>query len=116
MTVQVIALVTINEDEPIALAKYLETTAPLLEEAGARIVQRFDIGEAVVGGVPAQTVIVVDYPDRDAVDRVFQSDVYRDVRPYRDKAFRDYKVSVVTNQPDAVSEPERRTPIKSTET
>lgn len=97
MSVKVIALVTINENEPLALAKYLETTTPLLEEVGAKIVQRFEIGEPVVGGVLAQTVIVVEYPDRSAIDQVFQSDAYQKVRQYREMAFHDYKVSVVTN-------------------
>ncbi len=97
MSVKVIALVTINEDEPYALAKYFETTAPLLEEVGAQIVQRFEIGEPVVGEVLAQTVVVVEYPDRNAIDRVFKSEAYQKVRRFRDQAFHDYKVSVVTN-------------------
>lgn len=97
MTVKVIALVTINEDAPRALARYLEVTTPLLEEVGARITQRFEIGEGVVGDVPGQTVLVVDYPDRAAVDRVFGSAAYAAVRPIRDRAFLDYSVSVVTN-------------------
>lgn len=100
MTVHVIALVTVNEANPHALARYLEATMPLLDSVGARIVQRFEIGEAVVGDVPAQMVMVVEYPDRAAVDQVFQSDTYRDIRAVRDQAFLTYKVSLVTNQSD----------------
>lgn len=99
MAVTVIALVTINEDEPMALARYLEATGPLLVEANARIVQRFKVDETVVGNRPAKTMIVVEYPDRAAVDHVFNSPEYAGIRPVRDQAFSDYHISIVTNDP-----------------
>ena len=95
MTVKVIALVTINEDQPMALAKYLELTTPVLDRVGAKIVERYQLETEVVGERPAQTVIIVDYPSRDDVDEVFSSDEYEAAKPYRDKAFADYVVSVV---------------------
>ncbi|WP_372887701.1 DUF1330 domain-containing protein [Shimia sp.] len=101
MSVRVIAFVTIDEQQPQALARYLEATGPLLDSAGARIVQRFVLNEAVVGQRPAQSVIIVDYPDRAAVDRVFASQAYRDIIPFRDMAFRDYHVTVVAGEDQA---------------
>ena len=35
MSVTVMALLSVNENEPRALAEYLDVTAPLLERAGA---------------------------------------------------------------------------------
>lgn len=96
MPVQVIAFVTINEDNPLALAKYLETTTPLLEDAGAEIVQRFLVSEVVVGHKPAQSVVIVNYPSREAVDRVFKSAAYEALIPIRDKAFSEYHVSIAS--------------------
>lgn len=96
MPIQVLALVTVNDDEPAALAKYLEATGPLLERAGGQIVQRFNVNQVVVGNRPAKSVIIVEYPSMEAVDMVFQSDEYKQIIPYRDKAFKDYHVSVVT--------------------
>lgn len=98
MSVKVIALVTINEDQPQALAAYLEATGPLLQGSGAKIVQRFTLTEAVVGNRPAQSLIIVDYPNREAVDLVFQSDAYKNIIPVRDKAFRNYQVTVVSSE------------------
>lgn len=95
MVVTVIALITVREDRPADLAAYLEATAPLLERAGARIVQRFKVAEVVAGRSPAQTVVIVEYPDRAAVDSVFGSAAYQRIIPYRDRAFSDYHVSVV---------------------
>lgn len=95
MTVRLLAFVTINEDQPAALASYLAATGPLLEKAGGKIVQRVAIDEVVVGNVLAKTMIVVEYPTRAAVSAVFDSDAYRAIVPLRDKAFRDYHVLIV---------------------
>ena len=95
MKVRVIALVTINEDQPLALAKYLEITEPVLERVGAKIVARYKIEEEVVGDKPAETIIVVDYPSRAAIDEVFTSNEYKQAVPFRDTAFSTYSIHVV---------------------
>lgn len=100
MSATVVALVTVNEDEPQALAAYLDATTPLLERVGAKIRQRFTLTEVVVGEPTPQTMIVVEYPSKDAVFEVFRSDVYRDIIPVRDQAFSTYSVSVVGNEMD----------------
>lgn len=94
MTVKVVALVTINEDEAMALAKYLELTTPVLDRVGAHIVERYQLETDVVGTNRVKTVIVVEYPNRHAVDEVFSSTEYRAAIPYRDLAFSDYTVAV----------------------
>lgn len=98
MTVTVIALVTVNDEAPAALAAYLKIAEPLLRAVGGRIVQRFAIEEAIVGQRPARTVLIVEYPDRAAVDLVFRSAEYRSIIPFRDAAFLDYQVSIVENE------------------
>jgi len=39
--------------------------------------------------------VMVEYPDRAAVDTVFESPEYKAVIPIRDIAFADYQVTVV---------------------
>lgn len=68
----------------------------LLDAAGARIVERFPLTDTVAGEVSADTMIVVEYPVRDAVDRVFGSAVYRAIRNVRDRAFTHDSVSNVS--------------------
>ncbi len=94
--VTVMALVTIAEDEPMALAEYLRVTGPLLDGVGACITNRFVINEMVVGAAPAQSILMVRYPNRAAVDRVFDSPEYKSIIPMRDRAFLTYKISIVT--------------------
>lgn len=94
MTVTVVALLSINDAEPAALGEYFRITSPLLERAKARIVNRFTLHEAIVGNRPAQMAVIVEYPDRAAVDMVFESREYRSAIPARDRAFLTYQVSI----------------------
>lgn len=93
--VTVLAFVTIAEDAPDALAAYFQITDPLLKQVGARIVKRFAINDVVIGKKPSQTVVMVEYPSRDAVDRVFGSPEYAAAIKYRDRAFLDYAITVI---------------------
>ncbi len=97
MAIQVIALVTVNDDEPQALAAYIAATFPLMENAGGKILRRFTVNEVVVGHKPAKSVIIIEYPSREAVDLVFESEIYRNIIPIRDIAFLDYHVSIVSD-------------------
>ena len=93
--VTVLAFVTISEDAPDALAAYFSVTDPLLKRAGARIIKRFTVNDVVVGSNPSQTVVIVEYPSRDAVDSVFKSPEYSAIKDVRDRAFRTYAVTIV---------------------
>ena len=61
MTATVIALVTLREDQQLALSEYLRVTEPLLKKAGGRVVKRFEINEVIVGHRPARSVVIVEY-------------------------------------------------------
>lgn len=95
MTVLVVGMVSVNPDEPDALAEYLRVTGPLLEQVGAKVVQTFEVGQSVVGDQMADSMMVVEYPSLDALDSVFGSAAYKSIIPARDKAFRTYNVSIV---------------------
>lgn len=96
MTITVLAMVTIAEDQDAALTHYLDVTPPLLERANASITCMFDLNEAVVGQRPAKRMILVEYPDRAAVDMVFESAEYKALIPTSDIAFSSYDISIAT--------------------
>ena len=96
--VTVLAFVTVAEDDPEALAAYLRVAEPLLDRAGARIVQRFVINDVVLGHSPARMVITVEYPSRESVDMVFKSPEYSAISEVRRKAFTDYSIAIVDAQ------------------
>lgn len=105
MSITVVAMTSINEDEPMALAEYLSVTGPLLQRAGAKILKRFTVNEVVVGHRPAKTVFIVEYPNRDAVEAVFGSEEYKSIIPARDLAFTEYNVTVASDH-EAVAVPQ----------
>lgn len=94
--VKVFALVTFNEEQAQALARYLEITEPLLQREGARIIERFSLEDDVIGERPAKSVIIVEYPSRQAVENVFSSPEYRSAIPFRDLAFSTYSVHIAS--------------------
>lgn len=95
MTVLVVACLSPNPEEGTALAAYFDVALPLIEEAGGRVVQSFDLDRALVGPKPADKMLIVEYPDMGTLDEVFQSDAYQAVIPQRDRAFSTYSVSVI---------------------
>jgi len=96
MPVTVLALTALKPAEPEALETYLSVTGPLLEKAGARVVSQKEVSETITGEQPPQYVTLVEYPDRDAVSEVFESESYRSLLPVRDKAFSRYDVCILT--------------------
>lgn len=94
VAVTVVALLTINEAEGASLAEYFRITTPLMERAKARIVKRFMLSEVLVGSRTAEMAVIVEYPDRAAVDMVFKSEDYRAAIPARNRAFLKYEVSI----------------------
>lgn len=94
MTITVIGLVTVAKGEDAALAQYLEVSARLLERANAVVTKRFAVNEAVIGSGTVKSVIMVEYPSREAVDAVFLSEEYQALIPIRDRAFASYDISI----------------------
>ena len=95
MPVTVLAHLTVAEDQPVALAAYFKVTQPLLEAAGGKIVKRFRLTDDIVGQRPSETLVIVEYPTREAVAQVFDSPEYRAIIPVRDIAFPTYRISIV---------------------
>lgn len=98
MPVKVIAFTTVNPNEPEALAAYLGTTGPLLDGAGARIVERYEVVETVMGEPMPRAVTIVEYPSREAIDQVFQSSEYLWLGDIRRRAFAHYQISIIEGE------------------
>lgn len=93
--VQVIASLKINPDEPEAVEEYFGTMMPLADKVGARLLQKIEIQEPIVGGWDMETILQLKYPDRTAVSRIFDSTQYQSIVPVRDRAFLKYDVCIV---------------------
>lgn len=93
--VQLIASLTINEKEPEALQAYFETVNPLIEAMGGKVLQRIDVGDPVVGEAMPRLLMVVEYPSREAIQGVFESEAYKSIIPARKLAFSTYNICLV---------------------
>lgn len=95
MAVRVLALLSFNKIEGDALAEYLKLTEPLINRAQGKVVSNFPIAQSATGPEHVETALIVEYPDNDAVRSVFESKEYELAKPYRDKAFSYYSVTVI---------------------
>ena len=96
MAIKVVATIALNQDAPDAIETYFQTAMPMLEKVGAKVLQQFTLGEAVVGEKVGETLMIVEYPDMQALDAVFGSAAYKAIIPARDKAFSTYNIRVIS--------------------
>lgn len=94
--IQVVASLTINPTEPKALQAYFDVAMPLIEKVGAKLVQKIEIGDPVVGDKLSSILMLVDYPSHEAVEAVFDSPEYKSIIPMRKRAFLKYNVCIVS--------------------
>ena len=93
--IEVVASLTINPDEPEAQHEYFTTAMQLIEKSGAKLVQKIELGQPVIGEQLSELLMLVEYANEDAVNSVFESDEYKAIIPARDKAFLKYNVCMV---------------------
>ena len=94
---QVLASLTMNPEQPDAVSAYFETALPLIEAAGGKVIQRLELGDQLVGSARGSLLLLVQYPSRDAIERVFASEAYQKIIPIRDIAFLHYNVSIINS-------------------
>ena len=73
-------------------AKYGENTMPLLAERGARVLYQGEGRMTVIGEEDWDTVILVEYPSRDAFFDMVTSDAYQTHVHYRTEALEDSRL------------------------
>ena len=61
----------------------------------AKLSQKIEYGDPVIGDKPFEMVMLVDYPNYEAVRKVFHSEAYQAIIPERDKAFLKYNICLV---------------------
>ncbi|MTI32139.1 DUF1330 domain-containing protein [Xanthovirga aplysinae] len=85
--VNLIIVAKINPKESEALTHYLGNVGKLFEQVKAKPVGRYQISEASIGEYTPSAVTVVEFPNKEAVNEVFDSEAYKELLPYREKAF-----------------------------
>lgn len=94
MSIKLIALTSVNPDEEDALLHYLSVVGPLMTAAGAELIERIELGKAIVGSDMPQFMTIMEYPSEEAINRVFLSAEYQGLKSIRQKAFSHYQISI----------------------
>ena len=97
MTIKLLAMISINPNAEEALDKYLGVVGPLMQTAGAKILDRFELIDSIAGKKEIQYVTLIEYPDEDAVKQVFDSEEYRSLDDVKRVAFSNYQVSMAVS-------------------
>jgi uncharacterized protein (DUF1330 family) len=86
-----IATAVPNPENMADMKAYMEQAGPLFAALGASPPKRMKVQE-VVAGDAAAIVLVMDFPDRDAVSAMFASEAYQALIPVRSRGFRSMNI------------------------
>lgn len=95
MTIQLLAMTSINPDAASALDRYLSVVGPLMDSVGAKVIRRFELSDCIAGSSAFQFVTLIDYPDEASVKKVFDSELYKSLKEVKRLAFSKYQVNKV---------------------
>lgn len=95
MSVTVVGHVRVNEDQQVALAKYLDIVRELLDRFGAEVLHRYRFEHEVNGEITGEMVVILRYPDLGAVHALFATPEYATAKAYRDQAFSYFRLSII---------------------
>lgn len=96
MAIKLIAMTRIKPGAEEALGEYMKVVGPLMQQAGATIVDRFEMNDNVVGSNEVQYLTILEYPDTATVSKVFDSDDYKSLENVKEQAFSYYQVNMAT--------------------
>lgn len=78
---------TINPDEMESLQAYVQSVMPMLLELGGQVIKRTKITDVYFGEKPAELLLVMDFPSKEALKDMFDSETYQALIPLRNKGF-----------------------------
>lgn len=78
---------TINPNGKEELSHYLEKVGVLYTKVKAVPVNKLKITQALIGDYVPSLVSIMEFPTMDAFNAVFESDEYKELITYREKAF-----------------------------
>ena len=82
-----IIIATINPSETESLNYYMAEMNQLYSEVGAIPIDKYKVSETLIGEDQPNILAIIEFPNQEAIDKVFKSSKYKSLIPYRDKAF-----------------------------
>lgn len=93
MSTTLVVTGTPNPSEMEAVQSYLKGVMPLFTEAGGTLVKRLRVVK-VINGRPNGMVLVMDFPNEQAIESLFASDAYQALVEVRDIGFSEMNILI----------------------
>lgn len=78
---------TINPNGKKELSHYLEKTEILYKKVNAKPIYKFKITKTLIGEQAPSIVSIIEFPNNNSLNDVFESNAYKELIPTREKAF-----------------------------
>ncbi len=88
----------LNPQEKEAFEHYSTSINGLYQEVGATVTDRFPIIQVALGDEKPDFVLIVEFPNEQAFQKLFSSEKYQSLIPSREKAFKKLNVFISTRQ------------------
>ncbi len=85
---------TLNSKEQVAYEHYVSSTGPIFKKFEGKLLEKYKISKTIVGNQITQFVVVMEFPNDEAIKNVFECEEYKVLLPYREKAFVNLSVFI----------------------
>lgn len=76
-----------NPEEHEALQAYVSASGELFKAAGAKPLNKFKIASQIIGNHSMDLISILEFPNADALAKVFDDEAYKALLPLRELAF-----------------------------
>lgn len=85
-----------NPEEQEALKHYQEQSAILFKAAGGQVPDKFKVSKNLYGNNTPKLAITMEFPSEQTIVDVFESEAYKALLPYRNKALISAEIFIGT--------------------
>lgn len=90
----VIVNATPNLEAQEAYEYYVSNAGPIFKKFGGTTFAKYKISETIVGTQTTQVVAIMQFPNNETIKNALNSEAYKALLPYRDKAFKELSVFI----------------------
>jgi uncharacterized protein (DUF1330 family) len=86
-----------NSNEREAFTYYSENSSRIFKNAGGKLVAKYKVMQNIIGDKNLQVVVILEFPTDQAIRDVFESEAYKKLLPFRNKAFTELEAFIGQN-------------------
>jgi len=93
-----IIIATINSQERDSFEYYKTEINRQYESVGATVVKRYPVLQVLAGEEKPDFIMIVEFPNQQALQKLFTSEEYKKIAPYREKGFTKLNAMISVEQ------------------